>query len=196
MIILAADIGGTHSRFAVFENDDESHVCLLKRHALLTESVGNFSQLVDQLTESELTEWLARCTDVVIAVPGPVQEGNAPNLPNVSWSLNTSQLQTCFPNTPKNNVHLINDFVAQSAVHHFLWSCGSKLRLVLTADRWPVYYRRRRRQEPFSGRSRRISRGICCFARPSPSAEEDSDLPERQRRKRTVGSGVLCRDND
>ncbi len=112
MIILAADIGGTNGRFAVFENDDEDRRCLRKRHALPTASVDDFSQLVEQLAKSELAEWLPRCEAVVIAVPGPVQNGQAPNLPNVSWSLSTSAIQACFPKTPRNNVHLINDFVA------------------------------------------------------------------------------------
>jgi len=119
MIILAADIGGTTSRFAVFDNDaigkdDEDRLCLRNRHALPTASVGDFPQLFDQLAKSELAEWLARCAAVVIAVPGPVQNGRAPNLPNVSWSLSRSQIQACFPTVPSHNIHLINDFVAHA----------------------------------------------------------------------------------
>ncbi len=112
MIILAADIGGTSSRFAVFEKDDEGRLSLRERHVLPTVSVGGFSQLVDQLAKSELAEWLARCAAVVIAAPGPVQNDQAPNLPNVSWSLNRSQIRVCFPTVPSHNIHLINDFVA------------------------------------------------------------------------------------
>jgi glucokinase len=112
MIILAADIGGTNGRFAVFEKDDEDRFSLRERHVLPTASAGGFSQLVDQLAKSKLADWLPRCTAVVIAVPGPVRNGQAPNLPNVSWSLSTSEIHACFPKTPGNNVHLINDFVA------------------------------------------------------------------------------------
>jgi len=112
MIILAADIGGTHSRFAVFDRCAEDRLCLQQTCWLATGDVDNFGQLVDHLRKSELAEWLACCRSVAIAVPGPVRNGKASNLPNVSWSLSTSQLQECFPRTPKESVHLINDFVA------------------------------------------------------------------------------------
>lgn len=113
-IVLAADIGGTHSRFAVFESDEDGTLCLRQRQWCLTGAVDSFARLVDQLTSGDMAIWLSRCTSVVVAVPGPVQNGKAKNLPNVPWALERSQLQPCFPQVADDNVHLINDFVAHA----------------------------------------------------------------------------------
>jgi glucokinase len=112
--VLAADIGGTHSRFAAFECNGNGRLCLLSTEWLQTHSVRCFGQLVDQLEKSDLAKWLSCCTSIIVAVPGPVHNGKAPNLPNVPWQLDVEELQQCFPQSAKTNVHLINDFIAHA----------------------------------------------------------------------------------
>lgn len=112
LTVLAADIGGTHSRFAVFDQEFDGRLSLQKGHWWQTPKVGGFSRLFEMLTKSELAESLSRCTRVVVAVPGPVHNGRAANLPNLSWNIESSQLQDCFPELAENQIYLINDFVA------------------------------------------------------------------------------------
>jgi glucokinase len=112
--VLAADIGGTHSRFAVFECNGSGDVYIVATEWLQTLGAPCFAQLVDQLAKSDLAKWLSRCTSVVVAVPGPVHKGKALNLPNVPWQIDVEQLQKCFPQSIKTNVYLINDFVAHA----------------------------------------------------------------------------------
>lgn len=111
-IILAADIGGTYSRFGIFEYDGDS-LCDRGSCWLATWENNEFSHLVGKLRMNKLDQWLPRVTDVVVAVPGPVRNGKAPNLPNVPWNLDVSGLHGCFPGVPRSHLHLINDFVAQ-----------------------------------------------------------------------------------
>ena len=114
MTILAADIGGTHSRFAVFDSDDGGRLSLVKSCWLPTAVHESFASLVEQVGKSNLAEWFNQITAVVVAVPGPVDNGAALILPNVSWSVNVFQLQQCFPDVLKKSVYLINDFVAHA----------------------------------------------------------------------------------
>jgi len=111
-MVLAADIGGTHSRFAVFEWNENGYLRFRKSHWCPTGAVNSFTRLVDQVASGDLAAWLPHCTSVVIAVPGPVHEGKATNLPNVPWTLESSELHHCFPQI--SHVHLINDFVAHT----------------------------------------------------------------------------------
>jgi len=114
MTIFTADIGGTHSRFAVFDQDDAGCLSLRKSCWLPTASHESFTALLSQVAKSDLAEWFNQITTSVIAVPGPVHNGKAPTLPNVSWSVDVSELQQCFPKVLTKNIYLINDFVAQA----------------------------------------------------------------------------------
>lgn len=112
--LLAADIGGTHSRFAVFECNENGDLYLLSTEWLETFGVSCFEQLVDQLAKRDLAQWLPRCASIVVAVPGPVHQGQALSLPNIPWQLDVGKLQECFPHSAKSSVYLINDFVAHA----------------------------------------------------------------------------------
>lgn len=112
--VFAADIGGTHSRFAVFESNGDGNLSPLSTEWLQTHSASCFARLIDQLATSNLANWLSSCTSIVVAVPGPVHNGKAPHLPNVPWPLDVAQLHECFPQSAPSTVHLINDFAAHA----------------------------------------------------------------------------------
>jgi glucokinase len=112
-VILAADVGGTFSRFAVFEISGDG-LFIQQNCRMPTWDVDDFSRFVDAMQANELAQWVTRCTDVVVAVPGPVRHGRALNLPNVPWNLDIMRLREAFPQVPDDRVYLINDFAAHA----------------------------------------------------------------------------------
>ena len=85
--ILAADIGGTNSRFALFNtigNGFEMEDSIwLESHG-----VSSFGTLLDQLWNSKFSVAPGEFDSVVLAVAGAVHRGvECPSLPNVPWSI-------------------------------------------------------------------------------------------------------------
>jgi glucokinase len=109
--ILAADIGGTNSRFAYFQLQPNGSLSLAETHWLKTRDAGSFLQLLEHLRASEFSLSRAQCDVAVFAVAGPVEDGEFSDPPNISWQIDLSHalenfdLQRCL---------LINDFVAQA----------------------------------------------------------------------------------
>ena len=108
--ILAADIGGTYSRFACFTIGDDGTISRLNAVSLTTECFSSFDDLIEEalihITPSPGSSWDA----IVLAVPGLVREGVQATLPNVPWIADITKLRKNLPGT---EIHLINDFVAQ-----------------------------------------------------------------------------------
>ena len=72
--ILAADIGGTHSRFAHFTVGQTGNPALEEMKWLKTANAGSFRQLLDNLKRSGMSLQAAEADIVVIAIAGPVEK--------------------------------------------------------------------------------------------------------------------------
>jgi len=108
--ILAADIGGTHSRFAAFTAAGG----LLRREAsrwLRTGEHRSFRELLEGLGGSGLPLLPGEADVAVIAVAGPVREGRISAPPNIEWDIDLSR-----PGEGDRfrRAALVNDFVAQA----------------------------------------------------------------------------------
>jgi glucokinase len=109
--ILAADIGGTNSRFAFFKVATDGKIGLEESIWLKTQEAGSFANLLGQLEASDFTLPLKAAESAVFAVAGPVEEGLYSQPPHIPWDINLFDvakeygLKRCV---------LINDFVAQA----------------------------------------------------------------------------------
>jgi glucokinase len=109
--ILAADIGGTNSRFASFKVATDGKLGLAESIWLKTQEAGSFANLLGQLEASDFTLPLKTAESAVFAVAGPVEKGVYSKPPHIPWDINLSDaakqygLKRCV---------LINDFVAQA----------------------------------------------------------------------------------
>jgi glucokinase len=111
MRVLAADIGGTNSRFACVEIDGLSSVSMGKPFVFPTwlETIGSLHDLLDHFQQnapSEIAD-LGHYHAVSLGVAGAVDRGKA-SLPNIPWDIDLSSAD----NIP--NIFLLNDFIAQA----------------------------------------------------------------------------------
>ncbi|TVQ96904.1 MAG: ROK family protein [Desulfovibrionales bacterium] len=107
---LAADIGGTSSRFAIFQNQSgRLHREQVVRIA--TSEAASFADLLGKLKTSPLGPKLADCRSGVLAVAGAVQEGTQADPPNIPWSIDIRSAP--LSGMPKPLI-LLNDFAAQA----------------------------------------------------------------------------------
>lgn len=107
--ILAADIGGTNSRFGVFTAESGQEPRLVLWRVLPTGDARSFSEVLDRLAQSGLTVGEVRADCVVLAVAGPVQGGRC-QLTNAAWAIDLAHVT----GLPVARTELINDFVAQA----------------------------------------------------------------------------------
>jgi glucokinase len=109
--ILAADIGGTNSRFAHFTIDDRDVLSLVDSRWLETGSACSFSGLLEMLHESEFSLSVNQSDMAVLAVAGPVVNEVYSDPPNISWDIDVSN---CRKDFLLKRCMLINDFAAQA----------------------------------------------------------------------------------
>ena len=109
--ILAADIGGTNSRFAHFQTDLEKTLALVDTLWLPTNEADSFAQLLEQLRSSNFSLPADEADIAVIAVAGPVEHASYCAPPYISWDIDLAG--EAVTNTFQQAV-LINDFVAQA----------------------------------------------------------------------------------
>lgn len=109
--ILAADIGGTHSRFASFQTDSKSTLTLMDTLWLPTTEADSFAQLLEQLRSSDFSLTADEADIAVIAVAGPVEQASYCAPPYISWDIDLAH--EAIANSFQQAV-LINDFVAQA----------------------------------------------------------------------------------
>ena len=109
--ILAADIGGTNSRFAAFQMDTDHKLSLMETKWLKTRDAGSFYQLLDLLKTSDFPLSMQDAAIAVFAVAGPVENEIYCKPPNIPWEIDGSRLGKDFG--IKRSV-LINDFAAQA----------------------------------------------------------------------------------
>ncbi len=109
--ILAADIGGTHSRFAHFGSDEKGSLSLIEITWLNTADADSFRQLIDNLKSAKMSLGPEDADIVVIAIAGPVEHGVKSSPPLISWDIDLSAAERDFG---FRDFALINDFVAQA----------------------------------------------------------------------------------
>ncbi len=115
MIMLAADIGGTNSRFSMFSIENRKPV--YKCGVVISSKEEEFSHLLNKLFTCWPVEWteLARASLVVFAAAGPVRDGRI-EMTNADFAVDEEQIRSFFPDA---DVRLMNDFEAQA------WACLS-----------------------------------------------------------------------
>jgi glucokinase len=109
--ILAADIGGTHSRFAYFQIDGNGALSLVESRWIDTAKATSLSHLLSLLQETTFSLPLDQSDVAVLAVAGPVIKGVYSNPPNIAWDVDVSNSAQDFK---LRHCRLINDFAAQA----------------------------------------------------------------------------------
>jgi glucokinase len=109
--ILAADIGGTNSRFALFEVVQGGYLVLTETQWLKTDEFLSFHDLLSCLKQGGFP-FHSRDIDIaVFAVAGPVENGVKSFPPFISWDIDITIVKTGFG---IDCCVLINDFVAHA----------------------------------------------------------------------------------
>jgi len=107
--ILAADIGGTNSRFALFDSR-EGGLSLEDSIWLDTHGVSTFPELLEQLWDSEFRATPGSFNSAALAVAGAVSHGiECQFLPNAPWGVDLREVDFGV-----SKACLINDFAAQA----------------------------------------------------------------------------------
>lgn len=109
--ILAADIGGTNSRFALFEVAGNGDLALGKTRWLRTAESSSFHDLLSSLKKGGFPFHPGEIDIAVFAVAGPVENGIKSSPPFISWDIDVSIVRTGFG---MERSLLINDFIAQA----------------------------------------------------------------------------------
>lgn len=109
--ILAADIGGTHSRFAHFSADKTWNLTLLEIKWLNTADAASFAELMDNLRSAGMLLKPEDADIVVIGIAGPVEQGARSSPPLIPWEVDLSSSGKEFG---FREYVLINDFIAQA----------------------------------------------------------------------------------
>ncbi|UCD81963.1 MAG: glucokinase [Desulfobacterales bacterium] len=109
--ILAADIGGTNSRFGYFQVDENGILSLVHSRWIDTQKSTSFPHLIDLLKETTFPLSADQSDIAVLAVAGPVIKGVYSNPPNIAWDIDVSNSAEDFK---IKRCLLINDFAAQA----------------------------------------------------------------------------------
>lgn len=109
-IILAADIGGTHCRFARFTLDANGWLSMQATASVRTAELGSTAGLLEALRTADIGVDPARLDAAVFAVPGAVF-GRRIRFANIPWELDQDVLAD---GLPASQVACVNDFLAQA----------------------------------------------------------------------------------
>jgi glucokinase len=116
--ILAADIGGTNSRFGHFRLDRDGTLALIGTKWLPTSEAESFARLLEQLRAGDFSLAPEQADMAVIAVAGPVEHGKFCAPPYISWDIDLTRAEE---RQSLREAYLINDFLAQA------YACRSPL---------------------------------------------------------------------
>jgi glucokinase len=116
--ILAADIGGTSSRFGHFRLEASGALGLVKTIWLSTREATSFGDLLAKLAPPAFSLTPAQADLAVLAVAGPVEGGVYSAPPYIAWDIDVSRAGEAYG---LRRVILINDFVAQA------YACASPI---------------------------------------------------------------------
>ncbi|MFW5838102.1 MAG: glucokinase [Desulfovibrionaceae bacterium] len=109
--ILAADIGGTNSRFAAFTVDRAGRLKMAEKTWLPSSEAESFAQLLQQLEDADFSLSPSEADVVVMALAGPVMHGTYCNPTNLPWDVDFSNSRERFG---VRYGRLLNDFAAQA----------------------------------------------------------------------------------
>lgn len=109
--ILAADIGGTNSRFALFQLDPARGLSLLESKWLSTSQARSFPHLLELLRGSGLALPEDGADVAVLGIAGPVEQGTRCAPPYISWTIDLARDGL---GGLARRSQLVNDFVAQA----------------------------------------------------------------------------------
>lgn len=109
--ILAADIGGTNSRFGYFEIDGAGGLALRATQWLRTRDADSFGHLLELLRATDFPLAPEAADVAVVAIAGPVLGGLRSAPPFISWAVDFSRAGEQFG---LRRSLLINDFAAQA----------------------------------------------------------------------------------
>lgn len=127
--ILAADIGGTNSRFAFFSADEAGNLTMVSHAWLKTAEAGSFEALLGNLKSSGFPLSPEAADIVGIAVAGPVEQGVRSSPPLIPWGIDISHAAG---DLGISRAFLINDFVAQA--YSCLSPAGKAARQILAGS--------------------------------------------------------------
>lgn len=117
MNIIAADVGGTSSRFGHFTVLPEGGVLQLK--ATLWLPTAKYPSFLHLLADLQSRGILLHEADMfVVAAAGPVQQGTHCTPPNIGWDIDLLEVMNRYPTA---RARLLNDFLAQA------YACGSPI---------------------------------------------------------------------
>lgn len=109
--ILAADIGGTSSRFALFRSVADGPAAIEAACELTTNAYDSLADLLQAVADENSRLSPHAAAAVVLAVPGPVVDGRRAKLANVRWPVDLGLVSGRYGDRP---LLLINDFKAQA----------------------------------------------------------------------------------
>ena len=109
--ILAADIGGTNSRFGAFRVDNKNRLELVASRWLDTRAYSSFRDLLDELETGGFDMPVSSADAAVFAVAGPVIKDVFSSPPNIDWDIDLTSIVKEFG---VESCVLINDFIAQA----------------------------------------------------------------------------------
>ncbi len=109
--ILAADIGGTSSRFASFRTDADQPVAIDAACELPTNAFDSLMELLAAAGAEHPGLSPDSTAAAVLAVPGPVVSDKRARLANVKWPVDAGPVEARYGSCP---FFLINDFEAQA----------------------------------------------------------------------------------
>lgn len=109
--ILAADIGGTNSRFAYFQWAGGQSLSLVESKWLKTRDYSSFGALLNQFEALGFPLPAEEADTAVFAIAGPVEQGQFSPPPYIPWEVDLSRADQQFG---LRQWELINDFVAQA----------------------------------------------------------------------------------
>jgi len=108
--ILAADIGGTTSRFGHFILAADGGLSLRRQARLSTQAAGSFTDLLAALPETGFDLPLGEAAAAAFAVPGAVV-GRMVRFANIDWTLDLDALERAYG---LGQSACVNDFLAQA----------------------------------------------------------------------------------
>ncbi len=109
--ILAADIGGTSSRFAAFELGGDGILRLSATNWLKSGEARSFTQLLEQLRATDFPIKPENADICVFAIAGPVERGVYCKPPLLAWDVDLSNAEKDFG---IKRCALLNDFLVQA----------------------------------------------------------------------------------
>lgn len=109
--ILAMDMGGTSTRFAMFQTRGDGSLEMGQSVWLPTLRANSFEDLLQTLCQEHPTFDPARFQVFSLAVPGPVEDGAFSQPANIPWSVDLAPLKGKYPGV---HIYLLNDFAAQA----------------------------------------------------------------------------------